>query len=260
VRLLFAALCLLQSAPSVPFPRAERPDIRAGLDTLYGGGFPAAAAYFAELAARDSGDLAAVTFEASAYIWWAAALENDGYEAARIDSLLELAVGRARGAAPGPARDFWLATALGYRARQRDLHGHSWAAAKDGKAMRDAYARVLAADSSCSDCYLGLGVYQYGLARAGALARLVAKIIGLGSGNAERGIGYLRRAATEGDLARVEAAWVLAAVLEREARRDPTQRDTLERDAREEVERLATRYPGNPVFQRFLRQVAQSPS
>jgi hypothetical protein len=252
VRVLVAALWLLQH------PRAGRPDLRAGLDTLYGGGFPVAAAYFAELAARDTTDPAPVTFEASAYIWWAAALENDAYEAARIDSLLDLAVARARATSPGPDGDFWLATALGYRARQRDLHGHSWGAAKDGKAMRDAYARVLAVDSSCADCYLGLGVYQYGLARAGALARLVAKIIGLGSGNAERGIGYIRRAATEGDLARVEAGWVLAAALEREAARDPAQGSVLERDARDAVARLAERHPGNPVFQRFLRDVPLS--
>jgi hypothetical protein len=252
VRVLVAALWLLQH------PRAGRPDLRAGLDTLYGGGFPVAAAYFAELAARDTTDPAPVTFEASAYIWWAAALENDAYEAARIDSLLDLAVARARATSPGPDGDFWLATALGYRARQRDLHGHSWGAAKDGKAMRDAYARVLAVDSSCADCYLGLGVYQYGLARAGALARLVAKIIGLGSGNAERGIGYIRRAATEGDLARVEAGWVLAAALEREAARDPAQGSVLERDARDAVARLAERHPGNPVFQRFLRDVPPS--
>jgi len=251
VRVLLLALSLFQH------PRAERPDVRAGLDTLYGGGFPAAAAYFAELAGRDSTDPAPVTFEASAYIWWAAALENDAYEATRIDSLLDLAIARARATAPGPGHDFWLATALGYRARQRDLHGHSWSAAKDGKAMRDAYARVLAVDSTCADCYLGLGVYQYGLARASALARLVAKIVGLGSGNAERGIAYMRRAATEGDLARVEAGWVLAAALVREAARDSTQRPALERDARDEVVRLASRYPGNPVFHRFLRETAQ---
>jgi len=251
VRLLIAALSLLQH------PRTDRPDVRAGLDTLYGGGFPVAAAYFAELAARDSTDPAPLTFEASAYIWWAAALENDAYEAARIDSLLDLAIARARAASPGPAQDFWLATALGYRARQRDLHGHSWGAAKDGKAMRDAYARVLAVDSSCSDCYLGLGVYQYGLARASALARLVAKIVGLGSGNAERGIAYMRRAAAEGDLARVEAGWVLAAALVREAARDRERHAALERDARDEVARLSSRYPGNPVFLRFLREIAE---
>src|SRR5437870_4339096 len=257
VRLLIAALCLLQH------PRGERPDLRAGLDTLYGGGFPAAAEYFAELARHDTADAAAVTFEASAYIWWAAALENDGYEAERIDSLLDLAIARARTTSErpphDPAHDFWVATAFGYRARQRELHGHSWAAAKDGKAMRDAYARVLAVDSACADCYLGLGVYQYGLARAGALARLVAKIVGLGSGNAERGITYMRRAATAGDLARVEAGWVLAAALRREAARDPAQRAGLEREAREAVARLAERYPGNAVFQRFLRTLADEP-
>lgn len=252
MRALAAALLLLQH------PRVDRADLRAGLDTLYAGGFPAAAAYFAELGARDTTDPAPVTFEASAYIWWAAALENDAYESARIDSLLELAIRRARAMAPGPGRDFWLATALGYRARQRDLHGHSWGAAKDGKAMHDAYARVLAADSTCADCYLGLGVYQYGLARAGALARLVAKIVGLGSGNAERGIRYMRRAAAEGDLARVEAAWVLGAALEREAARDPADRPALELEARDAVARLAERYPGNAVFQRFLRELAEA--
>jgi len=251
---LVAALYLLQHSSPV-----ERPDVRVGLDTLYGGGFPAAAAYFAELADRDSTDPAPVTFEASAYIWWAAALENDAYETARIDSLLDLAVTRARATSSRPTRDFWLATALGYRARQRELHGHSWSAAKDGKAMRDAYARVLAVDSHCADCYLGLGVYQYGLARAGALARLVAKVVGLGSGNAERGIGYMRRAATHGDLARVEATWVLAAALVREAARDRSQKAGLERDARDEVARLAARYPGNPVFRRFLRDVPEHP-
>ncbi len=253
MRLLAAALFLLQH------PRAERPDIRAGLDTLYGGGFPAAAAYFATLAAHDSTDPAPVIFEASSYIWWASALENDDYEAERIDSLLQAAIGRANGVPPGPARDFWLGTALGYRARQRDLHGHSWGAAKDGKAMRDAYRRALQADSSCTDCYLGLGVYQYGLARAGALARFVAKLIGLGSGSAETGIRYLRRVAHEGDLAQVEATWVLAAALEREAARDPGVRATLEREARGYVARLAERYPGNPVFQRFLRESALLP-
>ncbi len=251
MQLLATALFLLQSAS----PGADRPDLHAGLDTLYAGGYPAAAAYFADLAARDSSDPAPVVFEASAYMWWASALESDDYEAERIDSLLDEGVRRARRAAPGPTRDFWLGTALGYRARERELGGHSWRAAKDGKAMRDAYRRVLAVDSACVDCYLGLGVYQYGLARASALARVVAKIIGLGSGNAEVGIGYMRRVAQEGDLARVEGTWVLAAALVREAARDPGSQAELEREARVHVEQLAQRYPGNPVFQRFLSEV-----
>jgi len=257
VPLVAATLLLLQSGAGLP--DRDRPELRAGLDTLYAGGFPTAAAYFATLATHDTADPAPLIFEAGAYIWWAAALENDAYEARRIDSLLSVALARASAQPPGPTREFWLATALGYRARQRDLQGHSWGAAKDGKAMRDAYLRVLQADSTCVDCYLGLGVYQYGLARASALARLVAKLIGHGSGSAELGISYLRRVARDGDLARVEANWVLAAALVREAARDPGGRAALEREARGYVRRLAARYPGNPVFQRFLQEIPAAP-
>ena len=266
MRLLWAALFLLQSpaAPGAPgAPGAPelvgRPELRAGLDTLYGGDFPGAAASFAALAAEDTTDPAPVIFEAGAYIWWAAALENDGYEAGRIDSLLDLAMARARRQAAGPARDFWVGTALGYRARQRELRGHSWAAVKDARAMHDAYRRVLAADSACTDCYLGLGVYQYGLARASALARFVARLIGLGTGDVATAMRYLRRVAHDGDFAQVEGTWVLAAALVREAARDPGGKPVLEREARGYVERLAARYPGNPVFHRFLTEVAPSP-
>jgi len=240
VRLLPLLLAVLQ--------HPQRPELRAGLDTLYGGHFPEAAHYFQALAARDTLDPAPLIFQASAYIWWAEAKDSDDFESARIDSLLDAAITRAR---TDSAR-FWLATALGYRAREKDLHGHSLGAAKDAKAMRDAYALVLAADTTCEDCYLGLGVYQYGLARASALARLFAKIIGLGSGDAAVGIADLRRVAKTGDLARVEGAWVLAAALVREAARDEAHRAELRAEARGLVADLATRFPGNSVFARFL--------
>jgi len=254
VQALAAILLALQSAPRI----AGSPDalhaLRAGLDTLYGGDFEGAAAYFATLAARAPTDPAPVVFQAGAYIWWASARDSADFALQRIDSLLGVALARAR-ATPGTWGEFWLATALGYRARQREEHGHAYSAARDAKAMRDIYRRLLAADSSCADCYLGLGVYDYGLARASAFARFFARIIGLGGGNAERGIRYMRRAAHDGDLARVESSWVLAAALMREAARDREGRGVLEREARGYVEGLAARYPGNPVFQRFLRDV-----
>ena len=246
---LLAVAVLLLQAPAGGGARA-RPDLRAGLDTLYAGEFATAAARFAALGARDTSDPAPVIFEAGAFIWWAAAKDSDDFEAPRIDSLLALAIARAR--AGGPAQDFWLGTALGYRARERELHGHAWSAAKDGKAMRDAYRRVLAGDSTCVDCYLGLGVYNYGLARASTLARIVARLVGLGSGNAEEGVRYMRRVARDGDLAKVEGTWVLAAALVREAARDRAGRAVLRHEARAYVQRLAERFPANPVFQRFL--------
>jgi len=253
VSALAAIVLALQSA-TLPPPPVAHPALRVGLETLYGGDFARAAAYFAALAANAPADPAPVVFQAGAYIWWASALDSADFELERIDSLLGAALTRARAA--GTSGDFWLATALGYRARQREEHGHAYGAARDAKAMRDIYRRLLAADSSCADCYLGLGVYDYGLARAGAFARFFARLIGLGSGNAERGIRYMRRAAHDGDLSQVESTWVLAAALMREAARDAAGRAVLEHEARGYVEGLAVRYPGNPVFQRFLQEVS----
>ncbi|HXV90747.1 MAG TPA: hypothetical protein VD707_05215 [Gemmatimonadales bacterium] len=249
--LLTLALAFQAPPEPLPAPRATAA-VRAGLDTLYGGAFQAATRHFARLAAVDTADPAPVVFEAGAYIWWAASLDSAAFARRRVDSLLALAITRARRL--GPAADFWLATAHGYRARERDVHGQTWGAAKDGKAMRDAYRRVLRADPECVDCYLGLGVYHYGLARAPAVARFVARLVGLGSGNADSAFAYLRRASAAGDLAAVEATWVLAAALERDAARarDAASRAALEAEARTAVAGLAARYPANPVFARFL--------
>jgi hypothetical protein len=252
VRLVAAALALLQA----PEPSAPRAELRAGLDTLYAGRFEAAARYFADLAARDGSAPAYPVFEAGAYVWWAKALGRRDFERRRIDSLLTLALRRAEDA--GDA--FWVATAYGYRARERELHGNALGAAKDAKRMRDGYRDVLAGDPGCADCLLGLGLYDYGLARVGAIARLVARVIGLGGGDAARGIRALRRAAQDGDLARVEAAWVLASALVREARRDRAGRAVLLGEARGVVDALAARYPENPVFRRFLAELPGPPS
>jgi hypothetical protein len=265
---LVAVTVLLQTIPAKPLvvpvhplrtPRlAGPPDrlrpLRAGLDTLYSGNFAGAADYFAALAARDPTDPAPLVFQAGAYVWWGEAKDSAAFALQRIDSLLGAAMTRAR-TTRSTANDFWMATALGYRARQREAGGHGYAAVKDAKVMRDLYRQVLAVDSACTDCYLGLGVYDYGLARAGALARVFARLIGLGSGNAERGIRFMRRAAHDGDLARVEGTWVLAAALLRESARDPAGRAVLQAEARGYVESLAARYPKNPIFQKFLRDV-----
>ena len=244
--LLLAAFLLGSQRPTLPVP-----EWRGALETLYAGAFENAARRFAELAERDSGEAAPVLFQAGAYMWWAKALELDHFERRRIDSLLDLAIRRARAADDM----FWLATAYGYRARQREMHGGAIAAAKDGKRMRDGYRLLLAVDSSRIDCYLGLGLYDYGLARARGISRFFAKLLRLGTGDASRGLRYLRRAADEGDLARTEATWVLASVLLREARRDPAARAVLEDEARRRVQALADRYPENPVFTRFLQDL-----
>jgi len=257
MRLVAAAVFLLQATGGAPRP--PRAELRAGLDTLYAGDFVTAARVFADLGARDTTDPAPLVFQAGAYIWWASAKDSDDFAAGPIDSLLDRAIAMAKSRPPGIEHDFWLATALGYRARERELHGHAWGAAKDAKAMRDAYRRVLAADSTCTDCFLGLGLYSYGLARASTIAKIVARIIGLGGGSAEEGLAMMRRVARAGDLARVEGTWVLAAALVREGDRDAGRKAERRTEAAALVDALAARYPANPVFRRFLREVAHAP-
>lgn len=143
---------------------------------------------------------------------------------------------------------FWLGTALGYRARQAELHGRFWRAARDAKAMQTALEQARALDSTCTDCLLGLAIYDYALARASTIARLVARIIGLRGGDAERALERLREVSEQGLLTRTEARWVYANALLRENDQD----GSLREEARRLVGELATQFPENPVFRRFL--------
>lgn len=234
---------------------ASAAEMASGQDLIYGGRFEAASLYFTQLAARFPRDPVGPALAASALIWQGAAIPDDQFMADSVDTLLAEAATRAeRGVAEATtdsarvAQLFWLGTALGYRARQADLHGHPWRASREAKGMRDALERAVALDSTCVDCLLGLAIYDYALARAGALARLVASIIGLGGGDAQRAMRRLRRVEESGTLARYEAQWIYANALERESGRD----DLLRLEARRLVGDLATRFPDNPVFRRFL--------
>jgi len=189
-----------------------------------------------------------VIFEAGAYIWWAAAKDSDAFEAPRIDS--SWARHRGAPAPPGPAAQFWLATALGYRARERDLR-----AARGAPPRRARDAGGLPPPSRRLDvCRLlpRSGLYRYGLARATTLARIVAKLIGLGSGKPEEGIRYMRRVGTTATWRRSRARGCSRRRWCAEAARDPAGAGALVHEARSYVDRLAHRYPDNAVFQRFL--------
>jgi hypothetical protein len=199
---------------------------------------------------------------ASTFIWEAEALQDDGYEADSVDALLTEAAARAERALKDATTDsarvaplFWLGTALGYRARQAEMHGRYWRASRDAKQMRGALERALALDSTCVDCQLGLAIYDYALARAGALARLVARIIGLGGGDAAQALEQMRRVSEAGSVARLEARWVYANALLRESGTDGARRE----EALRMVGGLAARFPENPVFRRFLDRTGAAP-
>ncbi len=243
--------------------RASVADASAGQDLIYGGHFEAAGQYFTELAHHYPDDPAGPVLAASALIWWGEAKDDDGFAEDSIDALLTEGAARAQRAAAQAATDsarvvglFWAGTALGYRARQADLHGHYWKAVGDAKRMRAALDSALVLDSACVDCRLGLAIYDYALARAGVLTRLVAHLLGLGGGgDPAAAIATMRQVSEHGTVARLEARWLYASALLRESRAG----DPRRQEARQIIGELAARFPENPVFQRFLARTAPAP-
>lgn len=242
--------------------RASAAETAAGQELIYSGRFEAAGLFFSRLAELHPRDPVGPALAASALIWWGTAQQDDGFAEDSVEALLAEAAARGERAVADATSDtarvtalFWLGTATGYRARQAELHGHYWRAARDARRMRTALGKALALDTACVDCLLGLGVYEYALARAGVLARLVARIIGLGGGDAAAALERLRRVSRDGTVARLEAQWVYANALVRESASDAALRE----EARRIVADLAARFPDNPVFRRFLDSGARAP-
>jgi len=253
VRLCVGAWLL--ALPARAIAQVTTAELLSGQELIYRGRFGAAQVYFASLGQAYPKDAAGPALEASALIWWGEARGDDAFASDSIDLLLGDAVDRARAAADSAMDDaarvtalFWLGTAHAYRARQAELHGNAWRAARDARAMQNALEHAVTLDSTCTDCLLGLGVYDYALARASALARLVARIIGPGGGDEERALERMRRASEDGTLTRTEARWVYASALLREGERDAALREQAIRL----IGDLALQFPENPVFHRAL--------
>jgi len=262
-RALGALAAITVAVPVALRAQTSAAEILSGQELIYRGRFGAAQLYFADLGQQYPRDPAGPTMQASALIWWAEALGDDDFQTDTVDLLLSDAIARAQLAADSAsdvfarsAALFWLGSAYAYRARQSELHGSMWRAGRDARAMRDALAGAWGLDSSRVDCLFGLGVYDYALARASAFGRLVARIIGMGSGDANRALAWMRRASEEGLLTRTEARWVYASALLREGERgDAAARE----DALRRIGELALQFPDNPVFRRALPPGSSAP-
>lgn len=259
-----AVVAALMAGPAHGRPLQLTPAaLLSGQELIYSGRFGAARLYFADLAQQHPAEPAPRVLEASALIWRGEASGEETAAGDTIDLLLNDAVERGRAAVQIAGADttarlqalFWLGTALGYHARQAELRGNAWGASRHARAMRETFEQALALDSSCADCLLGLGVYDYALARAGAMSRLVARIIGLGGGDLRRGLERMRRAADGGVYTRWEARWVLGNALLREGEREPALRE----EGLRLIGGLALQFPDNEAFQRMLQGRERGP-
>lgn len=104
-----------------------------------------------------------------------------------------------------------LGGALGFEARLAQVEHRWWTAYRLASRGRDLLARAYRLDPTLADCLLGLGMYDYLLARAPTVARVALKLLAF-SGDRERGLAELSEAAEHGTLDADEARLFLRIV------------------------------------------------
>jgi len=107
------------------------------------------------------------------------------------------------------------------------------------RASHELFTRVLEMDPHRADALWALGLYDYAVSRVPALLKPFVSLV-LPTGDRERGLDRLRRAAREGTFAAVPATVTLTRIL--------SGWEEQYAEALPYAQLLASRYPGNPEF------------
>ncbi|MBI5597702.1 MAG: hypothetical protein HY928_16565 [Elusimicrobia bacterium] len=169
------------------------------------------------------------------------ALSEEEFSAFEAESRRAEAAAEAWVSSQAAVGHYYLGAAHGFRARGL-VARKSWMSAV-GSARRGAkhLKKALALDPALLDARLGLGMYEYYIARAPLLARPLAfAMMGLW-GDRDAGLAHLRAVAEHGGAARMEARSVLSAIYAS----DPEGRWD---EAEALLGPLMERYPGNPLY------------
>lgn len=142
---------------------------------------------------------------------------------------------------------FYLGGAYGARVQWRVLRGARFAAARDGKRIKDALERAVALDPAMADAYFGIGLYHYYAAVAPAAARMLRWLLLLPGGDRAMGLEEVDRARRGGLLVRGEADYQLQ-VLYVWYEKQPVR-------ALELLTGLIDRHPRNPHFRQAAAEI-----
>jgi tetratricopeptide (TPR) repeat protein len=142
---------------------------------------------------------------------------------------------------------FYLGAAYGARAQWRVLRVERFAAARDGKRIKQALERALELDPAMHDAEFGLGMYRYYADIAPAAFRFLRVFLLLPGGNRVEGLQQIERSAKDGLLVRGEAQYqihVLDLWYEHKAG-----------EALDLVRGLQQQYPHNPLFHQIEAEI-----
>jgi tetratricopeptide (TPR) repeat protein len=142
---------------------------------------------------------------------------------------------------------FYLGGAYGARSQWRVLRGSRFAAARDGKRIKDALERALSLDPAMADAHFGVGLYRYYADVAPAATRVLQWLFLLPGGDRVGGLDEIDRARKGGLLLRSEADYQLHLLYLWYEKR-PEAALALLHD-------LIDRHPRNPHFQQAVAEV-----
>jgi tetratricopeptide (TPR) repeat protein len=185
-------------------------------------------------------------------VWWR--IQLDPHSLALDPKFEELAEEAIEGAEAWTERDpmdaeawFYLGGAYAARAQWRVLRQERFAAARDGKRIKEALDRALALDPQLADAYFGLGLYKYYADVAPSMAKVLRWFLLLPGGDREEGLTAMLKVRDAGELLQGEADYQLHLIyLWYEERADL---------ALDRLETLQARYPANPHFSTQIAEV-----
>src|SRR5262249_240347 len=139
---------------------------------------------------------------------------------------------------------FYAAMADALAARLYGLRGENRPTARFGVRARHTFLRARELDPTLADADFGIGLYNYYIDTLSAIAKMLRFFMGIPGGSKQDGLRQLERAIEHGTLTPTIARIYLSLNLHRY--------DEKYLRAIEVLEPVASKYPGNPLFQLML--------
>ena len=239
---LATALLLLSAAPARAFTDEDLKVIDRGLDALYRSDYDGSEKIFAEALKDRPGD-PPLSLGYAVATWWR--MENDfappdsPEERRFLDAVKRATDDASRAAAKGDDAEasLCLGAAYGLRARLAAARKQWLKAYLDGRRAYRSEQRAVKLDPGLDDAYLGLGTFDYYVAR---LSRIVRFFVFTRSGDKAQGLEELRKA-TRGHFSGVAAKLLLVGV-DWTFEKKPQEAWTI-------LEELRGRYPDSPLIE-----------
>ncbi len=243
--MVFLALFAFLAVQSSPAGETDWPLVHSltlqGINQLYNLDVDGALLTFEHVSAIAPGDPRGHFFEAMVAFWKFNLLGEEGeydHFLALADTVIDVCEGVLDRDENNASAQFFLGGMYGYRGMARQTQGSLIQAVLDGRKGYIHLADAFRADPKMYDAQMGLGLFEYLIAKAPKSLSWLLSTIGY-PGSIEGGLSALRLAAEKGTYAKTEAKFLLAQFLFNEHRHE---------EAIRAIDELTAEFPRNTLF------------